>query len=61
MTKQPTIGTVFTHSTLGRCKVIAIHPLGTIDVQNIFTDRCYRITGLPLRSIEYSVQEWSAQ
>jgi hypothetical protein len=42
------IGTLFTHPTLGNCKVIRIHPAGTIDVQNIFTDRCYRISGLPL-------------
>lgn len=45
---QRAAGTLLNHPTLGRCKVIAVHPLGTIDVQNIFTDRCYRITGLPM-------------
>ncbi len=42
------IGTVFTHPTLGNVKIIAIHPLGTIDVRNIWSGRCYRISGLPL-------------
>lgn len=38
----------FTHPTVGNVVVIAIHPLGTIDVRNIYTDRCYRLSGLPL-------------
>ena len=45
---KPKIGLVFTHPVLGNVKIIAIHPMGTIDVQNIYTDRCYRISGLPL-------------
>lgn len=46
--KNPEIGMAFTHPTLGNVKIIAIHPLGTIDVQNIYSDKCYRITGLPM-------------
>ena len=38
----------FTHPTLGNVIVITVHPLGTLDVRNIWTDRCYRITGLPM-------------
>ena len=33
--KPPYIGYKFTHHRLGNVKVIAIHPLGTIDVENI--------------------------
>ena len=40
------VGAVFTHPTLGNVKVVAIHPLGTVDVKNIYTDRHYRISGL---------------
>lgn len=43
-----TVGTKFTHPTLGNVIVIAVHPLGTVDVRNIYTDRVYRITGLPM-------------
>ena len=45
---KPQIGLRFNHPTLGNVVIIAIHPLGTIDVRNIYTDRCYRITGLPM-------------
>ena len=49
--KPPYIGYKFTHHRLGNVKVIAIHPLGTIDVENIGTGNCYRITGLPLNGV----------
>lgn len=45
-TLTPKVGMVFTHPTLGNCRIIAVHPAGTIDVENIHTERCYRITGL---------------
>lgn len=45
---EPQIGIAFTHPTLGNVMIIAIHPLGTIDVENIRTGRCYRISGLPM-------------
>lgn len=47
---QPRIGLRFDHPTLGNVIVIAVHPLGTIDVRNIWTGRCYRITGLPMEN-----------
>lgn len=29
------------------CKIIAVHPAGTIDVQEVNGERCWRVTGLP--------------
>lgn len=34
----------------GWCRLLQVHPLGTIDVQNPKTGQCYRITGLPMHS-----------
>lgn len=48
MKQKLTLGAIFTHPILGRVKVIAILDCGTIDVQNIFSDKCYRISGLPI-------------
>jgi len=42
------IGSVCVHPTLGKVKITDIHPAGTIDVRNIFSGNCYRITGLPM-------------
>jgi hypothetical protein len=44
------VGQVFTHPTLGNVKVIAVLPLGTIEVKNIYSDRYYRISGLRMVS-----------
>lgn len=30
----------------GLCRIIAVRPFGTIDVENIRTGRCYRVSGL---------------
>jgi hypothetical protein len=42
------VGMILTHEWLGMIKVIAVHALGTIDVERMETGRCYRISGLSL-------------
>ena len=39
------IGDIITNARLGRVRIIAIHPFGTIDVQRA-DGQCFRITGL---------------
>ncbi len=45
---SPQVGQVFTHPSLGNVKIVAVLPMGTIEVKNIYTNRYYRISGLPL-------------
>ena len=43
---HPAIGDTCHNERLGVCTIIAVHGMGTIDVQ-ASDGRCYRITGLP--------------
>lgn len=45
-TSTPTVGQLVTVRGV-LCEIIAVHPLGTIDVQALDgTDRCWRVSGL---------------
>lgn len=45
---QPRLGQIVKgeHVRGQDCRIIAIHPLGTIDVETLDGSRCYRISGL---------------
>lgn len=45
----PSVGVVFSHPTLGRVIIIAVYPMGTLDVRNIFTNNCYRTPAVRCR------------
>lgn len=32
------------------CRVFAVHPLGTVDVEEVNGGRCWRLSGLAVRS-----------
>lgn len=44
------IGATFAHPTLGRCRVLVQHGAGTVDVERLSDGKCFRLTGLRLKS-----------
>ena len=48
---MPQVGDVirtYLYGKLMRCRVLAVHPLGTIDVERLSDGRCFRVSGLRL-------------
>lgn len=46
---QLTVGMIVTMPLYGRetkCKIIAIHLMGTVDVERLSDEKCFRLTGL---------------
>jgi hypothetical protein len=49
MNRKPTVGDVV-HVYGVVCRIVAVRPMYTIDVQEIGGDRCWRISGLTWRA-----------
>ncbi|HZN48397.1 MAG TPA: hypothetical protein VFB71_12290 [Ramlibacter sp.] len=46
--KRPAVGAMLNcGERLGPCRVLKVHPAGTLDVERLTDGTCYRLTGLP--------------
>lgn len=49
MSKRPNVGSVYYFPVYGRqvpCRVVKVHPFGTVDVVRLADEKVFRITGL---------------
>jgi len=43
-----TVGARYWCERLGECRIVRVHPMGTIDVECLANGRWYRVTGLAI-------------